>query len=266
MKISIACAALIASVFSFNQSSLADTIVPSDIVFISQTFGSDGQGILDLELFNSQNGGTSNASGAFNGDNANNTLPKGGGASDGDFFAESYVTTAGEIQQFLILNFPNGNGGSTVSELLLLLDLNESGPGAAINNLDLLEIVLNPTLINTNPDPASDLTGAQQAAINQIYTGGTMLAELESSVNVPIMAQGTGNADYAILTGINPFLLDPNDVVLFNFSMSSLSSGGEELFLSGTFSVNNIVVPEPFSGLVLAFASGLALFRRNRND
>ncbi|MGI9517315.1 MAG: PEP-CTERM sorting domain-containing protein [Pirellulaceae bacterium] len=206
-----------------------------------------------------------NSAGTFNGDNANNTLPQGGGA-DTSLFAESYVTTAGELQDFYELNFPDGNGGSTVTELALFLDLNETGGGQPNNSLSLLDVVINPTSVQGNPDPSLDVSGAEQAAIDQMYTGGTVESNLSGVFNLPVNEQGAGFADYAIYTGIAIFDLDPSDVVLFNVSMDTLNNGAEEIFLSGDFAPQDIVpIPEPGTLLMLGFATaGLLLSRRRR--
>ena len=94
-----------------------------------------------------------------------------------------------------------------------------------------------------------------------------MIANLvpEPAANIPVNAQGAGFADYAIATGIDPFLLNPADVLLFNFSMSLLNDGAEELFLSGEFAGSDIPgIPEPATALLLGagLVVGLAAGRR----
>lgn len=113
-----------------------------------------------------------NASGGFDGDNAMTALPQGGGA-DTDSFAESYVTTAGELQSYYNLNF----GATTIGEveITLFLDLNETGAAAQqLNSLSTLDIILNPATINGNPNAAGDVQAAVQNAIDQIFSGGTV--------------------------------------------------------------------------------------------
>lgn len=239
----------------------AGEITSTDIVAIPQSVTASGNGTLDLRMFTFSGSEIANSSGAFNGDNGNNTLPQGGGA-DTSWFAESYVTTAGELKAFYNLNFPPPGG---VFEIVLFLDLNETGAAALVNSLDRLDIVLNPISIQGNPNPFGDVSSAQQAAINQLYTGGTTVASLnpQPAANLPLNSQGAGFADYAIFTGINPFTLDDSDVLLFNLSMSSLNNGAEEIFLSGKYAPTDIVVPEPGSLiLLLAGVLGLATWRR----
>ena len=97
------------------------------------------------------------------------------------------------------------------------------------------------------------IAGQQPSGTDVVATlgAGSLIAELnpEPAENLPLTAQGAGFADYAIFTGIDPFALDRSDVLLFNFSMDLLSSGSEEIFLSGEF--NGDDVPEPSTGLLL---------------
>ncbi len=240
----------------------ADVINLNEIV-PTETTVSSGNGLLDLRLMTFSGSEIQNTSGAFNGDNGNNTLPQGGGA-DTSAFAESYVTSGLRLKKFYRLNFPTGTGGSTVNELVLFIDLNETGGGQMINNIDMIDIIQNPTSIAGNPNPGLDVSSAAQAAINQIYTGGTLLANLFASpVVVPINDQGAGHADYAVYTGINPFSLGDSDTILFNVSMSVLNNGAEEIFLSGEFSRPVTAVPEPSSLFLLAFL-GSSIFAVHR--
>jgi len=244
----------------------AATIGPDRIVVIpSGTVGS-GNGTLDLRMGTFSGSEVDNASGSHDYDNANTTLPQGGGA-DISSFAESYVITAGEVQDYYTLNF--GATGPGEIQLVIFLDLNETGGGQPNNTLEKLDIILNPTSIQGNPDASLDVTGAQQAAINQVYTGGSVLAGLlpEPAGNIPVNAMGAGFADYAIATGIDPFSLNASDVLLFNFSMSLLNNGAEEIFLSGVFAGSDIPglppVPEPGTGLLMGLGLiGLAAGRR----
>jgi hypothetical protein len=106
-----------------------------------------------------------------------------------------------------------------------------------------------------------DVSSANQAAINQVYSGGVLLSSLnpQPANNLPVNSQGAGFADYAIFTGINPFSLNDSDVLLFNISMSQLNNGAEEIYLSGTYSAADILmIPEP-GCLSLLVAGGLAL-------
>lgn len=239
----------------------AGEITSADIVAIPQSVTASGNGTLDLRMFTFSGSEIANSSGTFNGDNGNNSLPQGGGA-DVDWFVESYVTTAGEVKAFYNLNFSPPGG---IFEMVLFLDLNETGAATLVNSLDRLDIVLNPISIQGNPNPFGDVSSAQQAAINQLYTGGITIASLnpQPAANLPLNSQGAGFADYAIFTGINPFSLEDSDVLLFNISMSSLNNGAEEIFLSGKHAPTDIVVPEPGS-LILLLAGGLGLVRWRR--
>ena len=185
-----------------------------------------------------------------------------GGGTDSQFFDESYVTTAGELKAFYNLNFLPGS----IYEIVLFLDLNETGGGIPINTLGKLDIILNPTSIQGNPDALGDVSSVSQAAINQVYTGGSLLASLDPqpASNLPVNSQGAGFADYAIFTGINPFSLNDSDVLLFNISMSELNNGAEEIYLSGTYAATDIIiVPEPGClSLLVAGGLGLAMLRR----
>lgn len=241
----------------------AGEITSTDIVVIPQSVTASGNGTLDLRMFTFSGSEIANSAGAFNGDNGNNSLPQGGGA-DVDWFVESYVTTAGEVKAFYNLNFP---APGSIFEIVLFLDLNETGAATLVNSLDRLDIVLNPISIQGNPNPFGDVSSAQQAAINQLYTGGTTIASLnpQPAANLPLSSQGAGFADYAIFTGVNPFTLADSDVLLFNLSMSSLNNGAEEIFLSGKYAPMDIVVPEPGSLMLLLMGGvGLVLWYQRR--
>jgi hypothetical protein len=244
------------------------SITSADTIFMDEIVGTQslalvgsGNGTLDLRLMTFSGSEIQNTAGLFNGDNGNNTLPQGGGA-DTLSFAESYVTSGLELKDFYRLNFPDGNGGSTVNELVLFIDINETGDGQAINNIDKIDIVQNATTINGNPDPNLDVSSVTQAAIDQIFTGGTLLANLFSSpVIVPVNEQGAGHADYAIFTGIDPFTLGDSDSLLFNISLSASNNGSEEIFLSGEFA-RQTSVPEPNALLLISL--GAILFAKRQ--
>jgi hypothetical protein len=230
----------------------AAVITSTDIVATpkSSDLGTgSGNGTLDLRLMTFSGSEIGNDSGAFNGDNGNNTLTQGGGQNQS--FAESYMTTAGELQAYYDLNF----GVNVIDELVIFLDINETGNGTETNGLSVFDIVLNPTTVQGNPNAAGDVISDEQAAINQIYTGGITIANLDSSKNLPTNEQGAGFADYAIFTGINPYLLGDNDVLLFNVSMDGLNNGAEELFLDGTYSGADVI---PIPAAVWLFGSALA--------
>ena len=240
----------------------AGDITGSSIVPIPQHVTGSGNGTLDWRLFTYSGSEIQNTAGLFNGDNGNNTLPQGGGA-DTLSFSESFVTTAGELKAYMNLNF----GVGAIHELMIMLDLNETGGGQAFNTLAKLDIVLNPTTMQGNPNPAGDVSSAGQAGIDQIFTGGSLLARLnpQPAANLPVNSQGAGFADYAILTGIDPYALNDSDVLLFNISMDTLNNGAEEIFLSGLYSPADIVVPEPNTFAIIALGGiGLALWRTRR--
>ena len=235
------------------------SIQSADIVAIPRHVTGCGNGTLDLRLLTYSGSEIRNAAGSFNGDDGNDTLTQGGGANTGSF-AESYVTTAGELKAYYDLNFAPGS----IHEIVLFLDLNETGGGMAINTLEKLDIVLNPTSMAGNPNPFGDVTSAEQAAIDQVYAGGAAVAYLnpQPAANLPVNSQGAGFADYAIYTGIDPFAIDDSDVLLFNVSMSQLSDGAEELFLSGKYAPSD--VPEPATMLLLLLGSGGLFANRRR--
>jgi hypothetical protein len=239
-------------------------ITGNDIVPIPAGVTGSGNGTLDLRMMTFSGSEIQNDAGAFNGDNGNNALPQGGGSVTWSF-EESYATTAGKLQEFYDLNFGPGN----VNEVVLFLDLNETGDGQAVNTLGKLDIVLNPATVNGSP-PIPGLSSSQQANIDQIYTGGSTIANLnpQPAKNLPVNAQGAGFADYAIRTGIDPFSLNASDILLFNISMSMLNNGAEEWFLSGTFSGSDIpVIPEPSTFIVWSLLGGLGIigwWRRRR--
>ncbi len=241
----------------------ASAITTVDIHEIPGGAVGSGNGTLDLRLGTFSGSEIDNAGGGFDGDNANVTLSQGGGDPS---FDESYVTTAGELQDYYTLNFGVTSPGEI--ELVLFLDLNETGvEGAATNTLSILDIILNPTTIQGNPNAAGDVTGAEQAFIDQVFTGGSTIAWLdpEPALNIPINSQGAGFADWAISTGIDPFTLARSDVLLFNFSMDLLNNGGEEIFLSGVFSGTDVglpPIPEPSTALLMAAGLGMLAMKR----
>jgi len=239
----------------------ASIIDTASIVALPSGMTGSGNGTLDLRMFTSSGSEIQNTAGSFIGDNGNNNLPHSGGA-DVSLFDESYVTTAGELKDYYNLNFPPGS----VNEIVLFLDLNETGGGEPNNTLVKLDIVLNPTSIQGNPNALGDVSSDEQAAIGQTYTGGTTIANLspEPAANLPVNNQGAGWADYGIFTGINPFVLDDNDVLLFNVSMDTLNNGSDEIFLSGTFSGGDIV-PEPATLILIAGGLPLLLNRKRKS-
>ncbi|MGI9456210.1 MAG: hypothetical protein ACR2NU_06575 [Aeoliella sp.] len=234
----------------------ADLIGASDVVPVPLGTIGSGNGTLDLRMMTFSGSEIGNSSGGFNGDNGNSTLPN---SNSTDSFAESYVTTAGEIQAYYQLNFPSAHvNGTDINELVIFLDVNEQASGGEGTNnfIDKLDIVLNPATIQGSPVPSGDVLGAEQAAINQIHTtdGGTLtLANLTAPISVDTFAQGAGFPDYAIFTGIDPFSLSGTDVLLFNVSMSGLSNGAEEVYLDGKFAGVNVTAAIPEASQVVFF-------------
>ena len=106
----------------------AALIETADIMAIPAGVTGSGNGTLDLRMFTFSGSEITNVAEDFNGDNGNNTLPNSGG-DDTNGFVESYVTTAGELKAFYILNFPP----DSVHEIMLCLDLNETGGGMPNN-------------------------------------------------------------------------------------------------------------------------------------
>lgn len=258
--------ALLSCAITLSSTCRADLIQLEDIkaIPLGLTNGS-GNGSLDLRLFSSST--AENNHGAFDIDDGNTSLPSGAGGGDNGSFAESYVTSGAELKAFFALNEITE---AENPEIALWLDLDESGATAkATNTLSKLEVmVFSSTEWGANPSPiGADLTSAQQGAIDQMPTTGTMKAELGfASVNLPQISQGAGAEDYSLLTGVNPFALNDNDIVLFNISMSNLSNGGEEWFVSGTFASSDIAqlsgVPEPSSLLLGAILFWFGLISR----
>ena len=248
-----------------------------DIEGLSENIVGSGNGTLDWRLFTYS--GSEIKNDIY--DNGNNDLAKDVKRS---FFDESFITTAAELKDYFLQNFDDLNGQPGEIEIVLFLDLNETGEaGMEVNYLNTMQIVVNPDWVSGNPNPFGDVesdyrkksTSGNQSDINQNFFGGTVAAQLDSDYNnpynLPVQQQGAGWADYAIHTGIDPFTLEDDDTVLINFSMSELNSGAEELFLSGTYSANDLhdAIPEPMAVSFIG-VGGIGLlgfkrfFRRNR--
>ncbi len=217
-----------------------------------------GNGILDLILLTDSAGGSSNSGGGFNGDDAFTGLPPGETAGDA---IGSYVTSIGELRDSYRLTFPDGEGGSLVEHMVLVVDLNQINGGDDVL-LQTLEIVVGYAQIygddRDNPD-SSDVTSSLQGLTGDNYSGGTKIAWLPDPVSLPLNVAGAGWADYVINTGIDPFNPDWDDStrILFHWASTGHDGGGETIFLSG-------IIPEPATLALLAIGGVLVVTRRRR--
>src|SRR3954470_16843834 len=132
-------AALAAIIGGGGISAQAGLITSNHIVPVPVGMVGSGNGTLDFIMLTESAGGSTNTSGPFNGDNANTQLPTGNGNTTAN---ESFITSIGELRAFYILNFPNGSGGSTVNQLVVMVDVNETG-GPQTINLDTFDITQN---------------------------------------------------------------------------------------------------------------------------
>jgi len=243
---------------------MAALITNSDIFGLDGTTIGSGNGTLDFILFTESSGGSTNSSGPFNGDNANTAMPTGGGDTTASV---TIMTSFGELRDFYRVNFPDGQGGSTVDQMVIFVDVNETG-GLQDIDLNVLTLIMDYNQIygdgRDNPH-LTDLSSATQNATNLNFAGGTVLASLDSSPkNLPQQNVGAGQADYAIFTHINPF--DPifSDTTRFlaHWESSLHNNGGETIFLSGSLGPND-GLPEPAT-LALLVLGALGLRRARR--
>src|SRR4051812_26075403 len=102
----------------------AGIITSTNVVPVPVGTVGSGNGTLDFLLLTESSGGSTNSSGSFNGDNSNTDLPTGNGHTTA---SGSFITSFGEIRSFYRLNFPDGSGGSTVDQILVMVDVNETG-------------------------------------------------------------------------------------------------------------------------------------------
>jgi hypothetical protein len=239
-----------------------------------------GLGLLDLVLLAPSGAGSlNNPAGPLNFDNSNTDMAAGATVAAN----ESYLTSVGELREFYRLNFPDGSGGSTVDELLLMAQINQAGPLA----LEELAVVIDYSLPDSPSaqDPAaSDVTATVQNATNGGFEAGTGTRLLHLTAPLPLSDLHAG-PDYAVATGLNPF--DPSLAdgtrLLVNWRSSGHDGLGETLFLSGQLSPEDLCeplgacgaapapdpsaeehspVPEPASWVLSVLGLGLTVLRR----
>jgi hypothetical protein len=223
-----------------------------------------GLGTLDLVFFS---GPTANNS-IFDG--ANTSMPS--GAKSGATLVDAYyITSFGDLRNFYTQQFIDN--GSTINEMMIIVDLNESV--AKDVNFDLLDITVGNIDIygdkRDNPD-STDIDSFLQNITNTV-TGGTIISRYATDASFTTsrltIENGSGWADYGILTGIDPFDItyDNSDRIAFHLQFSSLTSGPEEVFLSGRYSSVDVFserVPEPATILLLGCGAMAVLRRRRR--
>jgi len=238
----------------------ADVIRDEDVIALTGNEVGSGNGTLDLILFTESAGGSGNSTAGFNGDDGCTDMPTGSGTPSA---TESYVTSMGEVRDFFRLNYPDGEGGSTVHRIALFVDLNQTGAtNVVLNQLDLV-IDYDASFGDDRDDPAAaDVTSRLQNSTGAGFSGGTLLASLDGPKTLPLNEQGGGWADYAIVIDVDPFdsAFTDQTRVLFHWSSTGHDDGGETIFLSGT----HADVPEPAVLGLLAAGAGLLLRRRRQ--
>ena len=245
-----------------------ELITDSDFVPTIKNEVGSGNGTLDLLLLTESAGGSENADqqSGFDADDANTDMPTG---TNNTSATESYVTSIDEIRDFYILNFPDGQGGSEVVEIVVFLDINQTGsnPVSPIT-LNRFDIVMDYNQSfgddRDTPENPTDVSSALQNLTNGVYGGGTLLATLDASPKVlPLNEQGAGFADYWIFTGIDPFDASLDGArLLFDWSSEGHNDGGETVFLSGEYGA----IPEPGSMALLGFGLVTLLGLRRRKQ
>ena len=168
------------------------------------------------------------------------------------------------------MNFPDGSGGSTVNQLLVMVDVNETG-GPQTINMDRFDIVWNysgfsPASDVRNNPHANDISSSVQNSTGTGYSGGTLLANTLITQVLGQQSVGAGHADQAIFTGVDPFdpMFADSDRFLLHWESSDHDNGGETIFLDGRIGPNDLVTPEPASMGVFALAAVWMTHRRRR--
>ncbi len=251
---------------------LGAAITNSDIEPLNGHLVSSGKGGLDLILFTHANGigVTDNevkkkGKVVFNGDDSNTDTPTGGTTS----MSESYITSIGDLRNYYKVTFPDGQGGSLVSEIILTVDVSQGGgSGTNFITLNTLNVVVNydpftPTPDTRNDPWTNDLDSSTQNSTGSSFSGGATIANLDPAIvpkKLDVMSNGNGWADYLIYTGINPFdsAFDDETPILFFWESSDHHGGGTDIFLS------HAVVPEPATMTLLGISGVIALIRRRR--
>lgn len=253
----------------------ATTIINGDYRFESLTGNESGNN--NVILFTHSNGGSGNDSSGANVDDANRLLPTGNHPASDTIF---WMTSIGDLRAFYNLQF----GPDKVNNIVLLLQVNESGNDSNPISLDTLTIYLNATTNNNLHPAGNDLTSAEQEAITS-QSASSLLKQLgNSSQSLNEVIHGGNQDDWSILTFINPFDASflPTDSLLFKFRISDLDNGPERLSLTGQRSnceispigcrgtwgataATSTGIPEP-STIILVGAALFFLFRGMRRN
>jgi hypothetical protein len=237
MKIKLLLGLMIAAAFGFTTVRPTSAApINGDYEFFSLDPAPNGTGLgnYNVILFANASGGSGNDGGSVNVDNSNTSLPTGSTSDSGLIF---WTTSFGDLRAFYDQQF----GSNEINNIVLFLDLNESGNSAASSiTLNTLSIYLNEP---TGLDPATnDLTSTQQNSLTGYIPSTTALTSLSSAQFLAQQNTGQGIDDWSIFTFIDPYdsAYNDNDTLLFAFHISDLNSGGELLSISGTFSACDI--------------------------
>lgn len=181
-----------------------------------------------------------------------------------------YITSIADIRNFYELQFSDGIGGSTITEMMIMMDLNESVAGDV--NFDLLDVIINSSDVYDDARDTADTADISSATqfLTTVATGGTTIANYATDTSFTTskatVENGSGWADYGVSTGINPFdvAYADTDRITFHIQFSSVTNGSEEIFLSGEYSTEDVIaveLPEPATMLLLGLGG---LFLRKR--